>query len=73
LTLLGDGTVVKVDGMPRGTAPARVAVDPGPHTILFTFPATGESKGESLTLKSGERATLRADFTGASPTIRMQR
>jgi tRNA A-37 threonylcarbamoyl transferase component Bud32 len=73
LTLLGDGTTVTVDGVPRGHAPAKVAVDPGPHTILFTFPATGESKSESLSLRSGDRATLRADFTGATPSIRVQR
>jgi hypothetical protein len=26
-----------------------------------------------VTVKSGEKATLRADFTGATPTIRIQR
>jgi serine/threonine-protein kinase len=73
LVLLGDGTRVAVDGVPRGGCPARVAVDPGPHAVLFTFPTTGESKGESLTLRAGERATLHADFTGATPTIRTER
>ena len=47
-------------------------MEPGPHSVVFTFPATGESKGTSLTVKSGEKATLRADFTGATPTIRVQ-
>jgi hypothetical protein len=51
----------------------RLAVDAGPHSVVFTFPATGESKGTSLTLKGGERATLRADFTGATPSIRVER
>jgi len=51
----------------------KAAVDPGTHAIVFSFPATGESKGMSLTLKAGDKATLRADFTGASPTIRVQR
>jgi hypothetical protein len=57
----------------RGRAPARVAVDPGAHTVLFLFPATGESKGATLTLRAGDRATMQADFTGAQPTIRVQR
>jgi eukaryotic-like serine/threonine-protein kinase len=73
LTLLGDGTTVTVDGVPRGSAPTKASVDPGTHAINFTFPATGESKGESITVKSGDKATLRADFTGATPTIRVQR
>jgi serine/threonine protein kinase len=73
LTLLGDGTTVTVDGVPRGEAPTKASVDPGAHAVLFTFPATGEVKGTSLTVKSGDKATLRADFTGATPTIRIQR
>jgi serine/threonine-protein kinase len=72
LTLLGDGAQVTVDGTARGRCPARLALDPGPHTVLFSFPATGESKGQSLTLHAGERITLRADFTRATPTIRVQ-
>ncbi len=73
LTLLGDGTFVAVDGVTRGPSPIKVAVEPGAHTVVFTFPATGESKGTSLSLKAGERATLRSDFTGATPTVRLQR
>jgi eukaryotic-like serine/threonine-protein kinase len=73
LVLLGDGTYVTVDGVLRGPAPSRIAVEPGPHAVLFAFPATGESKGASVTLHTGERATLRADFTGARPTIRVER
>jgi serine/threonine protein kinase len=72
MTLLGDGTFVTVDGVPRGGCPRAVAVDPGVHAVMFTFPPTGESKGESLTLRGGERVTLRADFTGATPSIRSQ-
>jgi hypothetical protein len=73
LSLLGDGTFIAVDGVTRGPSPLKLAVEPGPHSVVFTFPATGESKGTSLTLKGGERATLRADFTGATPTLRVQR
>lgn len=73
LILLGDGTYVAVDGVSRGRAPARVALEPGAHAVLFTFPATGESKATSLTLRSGEHATMRADFTGVRPTIRVER
>jgi serine/threonine protein kinase len=72
LVLLGDGTLVSVDGVARGTCPARLALEPGSHTVLFSFPPTGESKGESVTLRVGERATMRADFTGAAPSIRLQ-
>jgi hypothetical protein len=73
LVLLGDGTLVTVDGTPRGACPARLAVDPGPHSIVFSFPATGESKSDALTLRAGDRMTLRADFTGVTPTIRTAR
>ncbi len=72
LVLLGDGTFVTVDGTPRGPCPARVAVEPGMHTVVFSFPPTGESKGESLTLRASDRTTLRADFTGVTPTIRAE-
>jgi hypothetical protein len=71
LVLLGDGTVVSVDGVSRGPAPARVAVEPGTHAVLFSFPATGESRAESITLRPAERATVRADFTSVKPTVRV--
>jgi serine/threonine-protein kinase len=73
LVLLGDGTSVSIDGTPRGACPTRLAVDPGPHSIVFSFAATGESKTDSLTLRAGDRMTLRADFTGVTPTIRAAR
>jgi serine/threonine-protein kinase len=72
LVLLGDGTLVSVDGVPRGACPAHVTVEPGTHAVVFSFPPTGESRGESLTLRGGEHATLHADFTGAAPSIRAQ-
>jgi serine/threonine protein kinase len=70
LLLLGDGTMVSVDGVPRGACPARVSLEPGPHSVVFAFAPTGESKGESLTLRGGDHTTLQADFTGATPSIR---
>jgi hypothetical protein len=71
LLLQGDGTVIFVDGVSRGSAPVRVAVEPGTHAVLFRFPATGEARTESVTVRSGEHATLRADFTGVKPTVRV--
>jgi eukaryotic-like serine/threonine-protein kinase len=73
LALFGDGTRVKVDGVPRGSCPTRVNVGPGPHTVEFSFPATGESEVQPLNLQGGEKITLRADFTGAKPTVRIER
>jgi serine/threonine-protein kinase len=70
LVLLGDGTQVSVDGVARGACPARLILEPGAHSVVFSFPPTGESKGESLTLRGGDHATLQADFTGAIPSIR---
>jgi serine/threonine-protein kinase len=71
LVLLGDGTTVSVDGVARGPAPARVTVEPGTHAVVFSFPATGESRTESVTLRGAEHATVRADFTGVKPTVRV--
>ncbi|HXX69062.1 MAG TPA: protein kinase [Polyangiaceae bacterium] len=73
VVLLGDGTVVRVDGVSRGACPTRIAIEPGSHTIAFSFPATGESKSERVNLRAGDRITLRADFTAAVPTIRLER
>jgi hypothetical protein len=73
LVLVGQGTTVRIDGAARGEAPVRATVDPGAHTIVFSFAATGETRSESLTVRAGERVTLRADFTGATPAVRVQR
>jgi hypothetical protein len=68
------GTNVSVDGRPRGGVPlADVALEPGTHDVLFTFEATGERRGDRITLAPGEKVRLRADFTGAVPTIRVER
>lgn len=74
VTFLGEpGTRVTVDGAARGPCPVRIALEPGRHDVRFTFDPTGESRGEPVTLKSGEQVTVRAEFTGATPTIRVQR
>jgi len=72
LVLLGDGTFVSVDGVTRGATPVRVPVVAGSHTVLFTFPPTGESKIERVVVHPGERATLRSDFTGIVPSVRAE-
>lgn len=73
VTLLGDGTTVRVDGTSRGPAPVKAALDPGVHSITFFYASTGESKGITFTLKPGEHPVVRADFTSATPTVRIQR
>ena len=73
VTLLGDGTHVSIDGVSRGGCPQRVMLEPGSHEARFTFDPTGESRGERFTVKAGERVIVRADFTGATPTIKIQR
>jgi len=73
LALLGDGARVRVDGIARGRCPTKISVGPGKHTVEFSYPATGESEVETVTLQGGEKSTLVADFTGARPTIRIER
>lgn len=72
---LGDPrTRVTVDGVSRGVVPLQgIALDPGTHDVRFTFPDTGEQRSERLVLKAGERVRIRADFTGATPTVHVQR
>jgi hypothetical protein len=75
LSLIADpGTRVSIDGASRGPCPLRdLPLDPGTHDVRFTFEPTGESSGERITLRAGERATLRADFSSATPTLRIVR
>jgi serine/threonine-protein kinase len=74
--LYGDpGTKVAIDGIPRGSVPiADLAIEPGEHDIKFTFNATGETaEKKRILLKAGERIRVKAEFTGASPQIVIQR
>ncbi|HEX4517868.1 MAG TPA: serine/threonine-protein kinase [Polyangiaceae bacterium] len=73
LALFGDpGTRASVDGVPRGSCPINdVAVEPGERSVTFSFDATGESSGTHVTVKPGEHVKLRADFTGATATVRV--
>jgi hypothetical protein len=75
IALFGDpGTLVAIDGTPRGPVPVRdLALEAGPHDVLFTFEPTGERRGDRITLQPGEKVRLRADFAGAVPTIRIER
>jgi hypothetical protein len=51
----------------------RVNLEPGQHDVRFQFDPTGESRGERFSVKANERVTVRAEFTGATPTVRIQR
>jgi serine/threonine-protein kinase len=74
VTFLGSpGTRVSVDGVWRGACPQRLTLTVGGHDVRFLFEPTGESRGERFTLRAGERLTVQADFTGATPTVRYQR
>jgi hypothetical protein len=74
-SLFGDpGTRVSIDGVQRGSVPLQdLAVEPGDHDIRFTFDAIGESSGKRVAVRAGERVCVRADFTGASPSVQVQR
>jgi hypothetical protein len=50
-----------------------ISLEPGQHEFRFMFDATGESRGERVGVKAGDKLTVRASFTGATPTIRIQR
>ncbi|MBS2011512.1 MAG: protein kinase [Deltaproteobacteria bacterium] len=74
VTFLGEpGTRVSVDGVARGPCPVRVSLEPGQHDARFSFDPTSESLSEGFRVKAGEKMTVRAEFTGARPTVRIQR
>lgn len=68
------GTRVSVDGSVRGACPLRdLSIEPGAHDVRFVFEPTGESRGERVHVAAGKRVTLRADFTGSTPVVRVER
>jgi len=74
VSFLGEpGTRVSVDGVARGACPVRVMLEPGQHDARFRFDPTGESRSEGFSVRSGEKVTVRAEFTGATPTVKIQR
>ncbi len=74
VSFLGDpGTRVSIDGVSRGACPVRMTLEPGQHEVRFVFEPTGESRGERFSVKANERVTVRAEFTGATPMVRIQR
>jgi serine/threonine-protein kinase len=74
VVFLGEpGTRVAVDGVARGKCPVRLPLGEGSHEVRFTFDPTGETRGERIMIKSGERVTVRAEFTGATPTVKVHR
>ncbi len=75
LALYGDpGTRAIVDDSPRGKCPiADLAIEPGEHRVRFVFDVTGDETHTTVSVKANEHVKLRADFTGATPTVRVQR
>jgi hypothetical protein len=74
LALFGDpGTHALVDGVAKGNCPlADVAVEPGDHDVRFVFDMTGDETHTRVNVKANQHVKLRADFTGATPTVRVQ-
>jgi hypothetical protein len=72
VALYGDpGTRALVDGVSKGNCPlADVPVEPGKHDIRFVFDVTNDATGTTVNVKANEHVKLRADFTGATPTVR---
>ncbi|MBX3191452.1 MAG: serine/threonine protein kinase [Labilithrix sp.] len=74
VAFLGDpGTRVSIDGVARGSCPVRLSLDPGQHDARFTFDPTGESHSIGFRARADEKLTVRAEFTGATPTVKIIR
>jgi hypothetical protein len=72
---VGDpGTEVSVDAAPSRPCPAAITVKAGAHRVRFTFgyATTHDSVDQTVSVATGERVTLRADFTAAVPRIRVE-
>lgn len=71
LSLFGDpGTKAFVDGVSRGACPLRnLPIASGTHDVKFVFEPTGEARSEQIKVPASGHASLRADFTGATPMI----
>jgi hypothetical protein len=54
-------SMVLLDGRPLGQTPQRIAVDPGPHTIIFVHPEHGRSRS-SVSIGPGQTRKLHARF-----------
>jgi serine/threonine protein kinase len=73
LVLVGDfGTQFAIDDAAFRPCPASIWVKPGPHRVKFLFSETQETAGERIDVAAGEHITLRADFAGAAPRIRIE-
>ena len=72
LTLVGDGAQAQVDDASPRPCPYSIGIKPGSHRVTFTFEPTNEKLGEQVTVGAGRSITVRADFTAATPHIRVQ-
>ena len=75
LFLVGDpGTEASVDSAPFRPCPAAVTVKAGAHSVRFAFgyATTHDAVEQKVNVGSGERVTLRADFTAAVPRVRVE-
>jgi hypothetical protein len=72
LTLVGEGTLAQIDDASPRPCPFSIGIKPGSHRVTFTFEPTHETLGEQVTVAPGKSMTVRADFTAATPRIRVQ-
>jgi len=75
LFLVGDpGTTVAIDSSPARPCPAAITVKAGAHQVRFSFgyATTHDSVEQRVVVGTGEKITLRADFTAAVPRVRVE-
>lgn len=79
LALYGDpGTIVSIIGesgnRELGKVPINdLALPPGDYRVKFTFPETHESNEMPVHIRPADRVRIRADFTGTTPKITVER